>query len=109
MVPFPNYEPDTDVAMFDSPSSASELDPFFLEKPHTRLHSTASSTSGSSGYSDGIDYNSRMYNWNSNITQSDTDIRIALYPRLTVVDYQPADPAKAVGLLQPASSFTHHG
>ncbi|OJA17469.1 hypothetical protein AZE42_03922 [Rhizopogon vesiculosus] len=89
MVPFPNYEPDTDVAMSDSPSS--DLEPFFPETHHTRLHSTASSSSGSSGFSDGIDYNS------------------PLYPRLTVVDYQPVDPTKAVGLLQPASSFTHHG
>ncbi|KAG2150411.1 hypothetical protein DEU56DRAFT_779806 [Suillus clintonianus] len=90
MVPFPNYEPDADVAMSESPSS--DAVSFFPENNHTRLHSTASSSSGSSLYSEAIDYSS------------------PLYPRLAqVVDYQPDDSSKAVGLLQPASSFTHHG
>lgn len=110
MVPFPNCEPDTDVAMSDSLPSDVEL--FFPENHHSRLHSTASSSSGSSGFSDGIDYTSRMYYRNSLITEPDIVVCIfllALFPRVTSIDYQPADPAKAVGLLQPASSFTHHG
>jgi hypothetical protein len=59
MVPFPNYEPDADVAMSESPSS--DAVSFFPENNHTRLHSTASSSSSSSLYSDGIDLNSRTY------------------------------------------------
>lgn len=59
MVPFPNYEPDVDVAMSESPSS--DAVSFFPENNHTRLHSTASSSSSSSLYSDGIDINSRTY------------------------------------------------
>ena len=60
MVPFPNCAPDIDVAMSDSPSS--DIEQFFPENHHTRLHSTASSCSGSSVDSDGIDFNSRTYN-----------------------------------------------
>ncbi|KAH7888640.1 hypothetical protein F5I97DRAFT_1854271 [Phlebopus sp. FC_14] len=92
MVPFPGYEPDHDVAMSDSSSSDSE---HFLENHHTRLISTASSCSSSSGYLDAVDYNS------------------PLYPRYSAnqpsLDPYPSDSPKVVGLLQPASSFTHHG
>ncbi|KAG2111290.1 uncharacterized protein F5147DRAFT_573724 [Suillus discolor] len=91
MVPFPNYEPDADALMSESPSH-DDVVSFFPENYHSRLHSTASSSSGSSLYSDAIDHNS------------------PLYPRLAqVVDYPADNSDKAVGLLQPASSFTHHG
>ncbi|KAI6157848.1 hypothetical protein BKA82DRAFT_1006936 [Pisolithus tinctorius] len=94
LVPFPGFEPDSDVPMSDSPSS--DLDLFFPENHHSRLVSTASSSSSvSSGLYDAVDYNS------------------PLYPRLTarqpVLDPYSPDSTKAVGLLQPASSFTHHG
>ncbi|KAI6021481.1 hypothetical protein BKA83DRAFT_4282503 [Pisolithus microcarpus] len=93
LVPFPGYEPDSDVAMSDSPSS--DLDLFFPENHHSRLVSTASSSSVSSGLCDAVDYNS------------------PLYPRLGArqpsLDPYLSEPAKVVGLLQPASSFTHHG
>ncbi|KAL4073850.1 hypothetical protein J3A83DRAFT_4357781 [Scleroderma citrinum] len=93
LVPFPGYEPDNDVAMSDSPSS--DLDLFFPESHHSRLVSTvstASSSSVSSSLFDAVDYNS------------------PLYPRLSA--QQPIldpDSPKAVGLLQPVSSFSHHG
>ncbi|KAL4078331.1 hypothetical protein V8B97DRAFT_2003554 [Scleroderma yunnanense] len=92
LVPFPGYEPDNDVAMSDSPS---DLDLFFPESHHSRLVSTvstASSSSVSSSLFDAVDYNS------------------PLYPRLSA--QQPIldpDSPKAVGLLQPVSSFSHHG
>jgi len=88
LVPFPGYVPDHDVAMSDSPSSDSE--PFFPENHHTRLVSTAST---SSDLSEAVDYNS------------------PLYPRYSA--HQPAlDPPespKVVGLMQPASTLSHHG
>ncbi|KAH7926692.1 hypothetical protein BV22DRAFT_1086386 [Leucogyrophana mollusca] len=94
MIPFPNYEPDFDVTMTESPSS--DVEQYFPGNHHTRLASTASTSSQSSGSSDFIDYNS------------------PLYPRFQI--YQPApdsyadlDLAQSSGLLQPASSFSHHG
>ncbi|KAF8134630.1 hypothetical protein EV363DRAFT_1324148 [Boletus edulis] len=90
LVPFPGYEPDHDVAMSDSSSSDSEQ--FFPENHHTRLVSTASTASS---LSEAIDYNS------------------PLYPRYSM--HQPSlDPSESskvvgVGLIQPASTLTHHG
>ncbi|KIJ67840.1 hypothetical protein HYDPIDRAFT_173592 [Hydnomerulius pinastri MD-312] len=91
MVPFPGYEADNDVAMSDSSSSDSEL--FFPENHHTRLVSTASTSSSSSGSFDAVDYNS------------------PLYPRYSANQptLDPSDSPKVVGLMQPVSSFTHHG
>ncbi|KIM69726.1 hypothetical protein SCLCIDRAFT_722522 [Scleroderma citrinum Foug A] len=96
LVPFPGYEADTDVAMSDSPSS--DLDLFFPENHHSRLVSTASTASSSSLSSslfDAVDYNS------------------PLYPRLSAqeptLDPCPTDSPKVIGLLQPTSSFAHHG
>ena len=57
LVPFPGYQPDHDVAMSDSSSSDSEQ--FFPENHHTRLVSTASTSSSSFGSSEAVDYNSR--------------------------------------------------
>ncbi|KAG6332604.1 hypothetical protein ID866_6482 [Astraeus odoratus] len=88
LVPFPGYEPDTDVAMSDSPSS--DLDLFFPENHHSRLvstASTASSSSISSGLLDAVDYSSRKRFVMSVVINS----------------------AKVIGLMQPASSFSHHG
>ncbi|KAF9227297.1 hypothetical protein BS17DRAFT_775252 [Gyrodon lividus] len=91
MVPFPGCEPDNDVAMSDSSSSDSEH--FFSESHHTRLESTASTSSSSFGALEAVDYGS------------------PLYPRYSA--HQPSlDPSelpKVVGLMQPASSFSHHG
>lgn len=89
MVPFPNYEPDADVAMSDS--SSSDVEAYYPETHHTRL---ASNTSTSSSSSD-IDYSSPLYP------------RFQLYR--PVLDETALDSAKTVGLLQPASSFSHHG
>jgi len=90
MIPFPAYEPDYDVAMSDSSSDA---DMYTLaDNHHVRLSSSASTTSASSASSDGIDFASPLFpRYNAgNASQSG-------YDSLTV------------GLLQPVSSFTHHG
>ncbi|KAF9241645.1 hypothetical protein BU15DRAFT_87216 [Melanogaster broomeanus] len=85
LVPFPGYEPENDVAMSDSSSSDSE--PFFPESHHTRLVSTVSSTSST------VDFDS------------------PLYPRYNAHQptLDPSESPKVIGLMQPASSLSHHG
>jgi hypothetical protein len=108
LVPFPGYVPDHDVAMSDSPSSDSE--PFFPENHHTRLVSTAST---SSDLSEAVDYNSRQcfHSFSGPCLMGNFIVILALYPRYSA--HQPAlDPPespKVVGLMQPASTLSHHG
>lgn len=107
LVPFPGYVPDHDVAMSDSPSSDSE--PFFPENHHTRLVSTAST---SSDLSEAVDYNSRecFHSLLEPRLMGNFTMILALYPRYSA--HQPAlDPEspKVVGLMQPASTLSHHG
>jgi len=111
LVPFPGYEPDHDVAMSDSSSSDSEQ--FFPENHHTRLVSTASTSSSSFGSSEAVDYNSRerFYSPPGSCLMGNSNMISALYPRYSA--HQPAlDPCespKVVGLMQPASTLSHHG
>ncbi|KAH7915208.1 hypothetical protein BJ138DRAFT_1142258 [Hygrophoropsis aurantiaca] len=95
MIPFPHYEPDFDVTMNESPSSDAEQFNF-PGNHHTRLASTASNSSNSSGLSDHIDYNSPLYP------------RFQLYQPVPE-SYAEVDPAHNASLLQPASTFSHHG
>lgn len=85
LVPFPGYEPDIDVTMSDSSDS---------ENFHSRLDSTVSTASDCSSLCEDLDLNS------------------PLYPRLLtsqpLLDPSPDSP-KVIGLLQPVSSFSHHG
>jgi hypothetical protein len=81
LIPFPNYQPDTDVAM-------SDVDP--TDPHHTRIPSDASTSSSiSSG--------------------SLLDLcPFQLFPSDGNVDYtKPSQ--QIVGLMQPSSSFAHHG
>ncbi|KAG8213986.1 hypothetical protein J3R82DRAFT_10736 [Butyriboletus roseoflavus] len=89
LVPFPGYEPDHDVAMSDS----SDSEQFFPENHHTRLVSTASTSSSSFGSSEAVDYGS------------------PLYPRYSAHQptLDPSESPKVVGLMQPVSTLSHHG
>jgi len=93
-IPFPNYEPDNDVAMSDASSESDFLATTTTgDAYHTRLASDASiSSSDSSASTDSITIDYPIFN---------------LYP-LQIFDNVPATP-KSVGLLQPNSSFSHHG
>jgi hypothetical protein len=91
LVPFPGYEPETDVAMSDS--SSSDSDPFFPESHHTRLVSTTSTSSSSFSALEAVDYDS------------------PLYPRYNAPQptLDPSESPKVIGLMQPISSLSHHG
>lgn len=111
LVPFPGYQPDHDVAMSDSSSSDSEQ--FFPENHHTRLVSTASTSSSSFGSSEAVDYNSReCLRFPSRPCLMGEFIPLsALYPRYSAHQptFDPSESPKVVGLMQPASTLSHHG
>ncbi|TFK75340.1 hypothetical protein BDN72DRAFT_832201 [Pluteus cervinus] len=93
LVPFPNLPIDNDVAM-------SEAEPMYPEVHHLRLPSDVSSTSS-----------------NASPTASPFDIRPSpFFDNTESVNLDshnftpsPIQTTKAVGLLQPSNSFTHHG
>ena len=113
LVPFPNIELDTDVAM-------SEAEPLYPNIHHSRLQSSASSISSSA--SDSPISGTRMH-----ISYSrNTTIHIcamAAYPSFDVYplpffhnnsvvsncDSSALPPNSLVGLIQPSSPFIHHG
>lgn len=109
LVPFPGYEPDHDVAMSDS----SDSEQFFPENHHTRLVSTASTSSSSFGSSEAVDYNSReCLRFPSRPCLMGEFIPLsALYPRYSAHQptFDPSESPKVVGLMQPVSTLSHHG
>lgn len=111
LVPFPGYEPDHDVAMSDSSSSDSEQ--FFSENHHTRLVSTASTASSSFGLSEAVDHSSRecFVSPPGPCLMGNFTVVLALYPRYSAHQptLDPCESPKVVGLMQPASTLTHHG
>ena len=100
--------PDHDVAMSDS--SCSDSEQFFPESHHTRLVSTAST---SSTVSDAVDYNSRerFHSPPGPCLMGNFIVILALYPRYSAHQptLDPSESPKVVGLMQPASALSHHG
>ncbi|KZT72158.1 hypothetical protein DAEQUDRAFT_763271 [Daedalea quercina L-15889] len=99
LVPFPNSQPDNDVAMTDA--SVYQLEPLFIpiQPFHIRLPSDASYSSSTAGDSPRV---SPAYPY------------FDLYPAedhgFPAFDYPVPEAAKSVGLLQPKNpSFAHHG
>ncbi|KAF8891727.1 hypothetical protein BD779DRAFT_143700 [Infundibulicybe gibba] len=99
LIPFPNFSVDEDIAM-------SEAEPLHLEAHHIRLPSDVSSTSSNS--SDSPTYESPAYP------------SFNIYPLPFFGDDGLVDPnshnfahyaaqTPPVGLIQPSSSFAHHG
>ncbi|KZT10602.1 uncharacterized protein LAESUDRAFT_734442 [Laetiporus sulphureus 93-53] len=103
LVPFPQTEPDSDVAMMDA--SDYPLEPLFLsmQQFHTRLPSNASYSSSSAGDSPHL---SPMYPSFDLYPSDDQGYIGAQNP----FDSPMCNAPRAVGLLQPKNaSFTHHG
>lgn len=103
LVPFPNTELDTDVAMSDA--SVYHLEPLFIpiQPFHTRFPSNASSSSSSPSDSA---RNSPMYPRFDLYPHGDLGYLGSQNPFDVAMDEAP----RPVGLIQPKSaSFTHHG
>ncbi|KAJ3518132.1 hypothetical protein NLJ89_g49 [Agrocybe chaxingu] len=101
LVPFPNMEPDTDVAMSDA-------EPLYPDIIHSRLHSNASSlssasdspTSDSSAYPTFDLYPMPFFRHDGSVDPDSHNY--SHYSRQS-------SPNSQVGLLQPTSTFAHHG
>ncbi|CAA7259235.1 unnamed protein product [Cyclocybe aegerita] len=101
LVPFPNMEPDMDVAMSDA-------EPLYPDIIHSRLHSNASSlsnasdspTSDSSAYPTFDLYPMPFFRHDGSVDPDSHNY--SHYSRQS-------SPNSQVGLLQPTSAFAHHG
>lgn len=122
LVPFPNTELDTDVAMSDA--SVYHLEPLFIpiQPFHTRFPSNASSSSSSP--SDSARNSRQLFTHSRRVGTLNQYLIAAMYPRFDLYPHgdlgylgsqNPFDVAmdeapRPVGLIQPKSaSFTHHG
>ncbi|KAL0956131.1 hypothetical protein HGRIS_002297 [Hohenbuehelia grisea] len=100
LVPFPNYEPDTDVAMSDA-------EPLRIETHHTRLSSNASTLSS---FSESPLTQSPYLNFDAHPLPAQSSVGS---PESVASDFSygvaqtPSSPS--VGLLQPSTTFVHHG
>ncbi|CAK5281367.1 unnamed protein product [Mycena citricolor] len=97
LIPFPNYEPDTDVCM-------SDVQPVFSTPHHTRLPSNVSSVSTNSNPSSPAYPAFDLYPLPFFGADGNVDPNSHSYAH-----YAQQPPSPPVGLLQPSSSFSHHG
>jgi len=97
LVPFPNYEPDNDVAMSDVESIYT---PHHTRYPSNVSASSASSDSSSPSYPSFDIYPTPFFNSNNEMVDSNS----VQFPAQS-----PNSPNHNVGLLQPANTLAHHG
>ncbi|KAF9529268.1 hypothetical protein CPB83DRAFT_906226 [Crepidotus variabilis] len=92
LVPFPNMDIDTDVAM-------SEAEPLYPDLVHSRLHSTASSVTSSASESLYPTFELYPSAFDGSLNAHSPDSPSS----------RQSSPSSQIGLMQPASGFVHHG